>query len=133
MSGVVVPDHDQVDVVRREAGLRNRLRRRRHGQIGRPHARIDDMPLADAGALANPRVRGLDELLQFGVRHHPRGHVRRQRRNLHRPYEAPSRRWFGPVARYHSLESFLGVSSPKYSYARGVATRPLGVRSRKTI
>ncbi len=43
------------------------------------------------------------------------------------------RRWFGPVARYHSLESFLGVSSPKYSYARGVATRPLGVRSRKPI
>src|SRR4029453_3780573 len=34
-----------------------------------------DPPLPNPGSLANPLVRGLDDLCELGVRHHLRGHM----------------------------------------------------------
>ena len=48
-------------------------------EIGGRHARIDDVPLADAGPLQDPLVGGVDHLLEVGVGQHPRRHIRRQR------------------------------------------------------
>ena len=44
-------------------------------QVRRRHARIDDVALADAGALQDPLVAGVDHLLEVGVGQHARRHV----------------------------------------------------------
>ena len=66
-------------------------------------AGIDDVPLADAGALKDPLVGRVDHLLEIGVRQHARRHVRAESRDLH------------PPQRVHHKRSFPGAISPKYS------------------
>ena len=56
-----------------------RLQRRLLAEVGGRHAGIDDVPLADAGALQNPLVGRVDQLLEVGVGQHARRHVGRQR------------------------------------------------------
>ncbi len=90
------------------------------GEVGRRDARIDDVALADAGALQDPFVAGLDHLLEIGVGQDFRRDIGGEAGNLHGPERL----------RYHR-RSFAGAVNPKYSYARAVATRPRGVRSRK--
>ena len=73
-------DDDEADVVgRRARRCAIALERRFLAEIGRRHARIDDVPLADAGALQDPLVGRLDHLLEVGVGQHARRHVGRQR------------------------------------------------------
>src|SRR5207237_7094318 len=55
-----------------------------HGEIGRGHARLRNVPLADAGALQDPLVAGLDHLLEIGIREHPRGNERSKAGDLFR-------------------------------------------------
>ena len=82
MSGVTVPTMMRsmscgVSPARSIACGRRFLR-----QVRRRHARIDDVPLADAGALHDPFVRGLDQLLEIGVGQQARRHVGRQALDL---------------------------------------------------
>ena len=105
------PDDDQTDVVRRQAGTLDRECRRLFAQIGRRDTLVDDVPLADADALHDPLVVGVDDFLEIRIRQHLRRHVRRQRRNLGRPSPDPPN-----IALYHSRESLLrssGASRPK--------------------
>jgi hypothetical protein len=76
---------DESDIARRQAGLRDGAERRLLRHVRRRHPVLDDVALADARALQDPLVAGLDELLQVRVRQHPRRHVRRQPRELHTP------------------------------------------------
>src|SRR6185436_17082718 len=92
-------------------------------QVRRGDARIDDVALADAGALKDPFVVGLDQLFEVGVGEHSRRDVRREAGDARTRQRA--RRGV-----YHRRESLPGAVRPKYSYARDVATRPRGVRSR---
>ena len=133
-------DHDEVDVGGRQARLVQRPTRRFCREIRRRHARIDDVPLANAGALQNPLVRRLDERLEVGVRHDARRHVGGQRGNRDAPKGTAVRaeHWHSgwsscgcPV--YHSRESLPGAVRPKNSYALAVAIRPRGVRSTNPI
>ena len=74
-SGVVVADDDQVDVGRRAAGGGQRLRRRpwRRSDVVSPSRRF--VALADAGALADPGVGGVDDLGQVVVGDDSRGQI----------------------------------------------------------
>ena len=75
MSGVTVPTM----ITSMSSGVRpallDRLARRLRRQIARRHAGIDDVALADAGALHDPLVGRLDHLLEVGVGEHARRHV----------------------------------------------------------
>ena len=149
-------DHDDLDVVGRESGSLNRLDRRFLAEIGRCDTGIDDVALADAGALKDPLVARIDHLFEVGVGQQPRRHVRGERTQRHRapagawrarPGRLPAARFAGRtgLSNYHSRASLRsvpgpfpgcspsGMASPKYSYAWRVATRPRGVRSRKPI
>ena len=112
-------DDDHVDVVGRQAGALDRFARRHRRQIARRHAGIDDVALADAGALQDPFVGGLDHLLEVGIGEQLRRHVRGQALDLY-PADVQN----NPLP---------GTVRPKYSYARAVASRPRDVRSRKPI
>ena len=68
-------DDDQVDVVGRQAGALDRLARRFVRQVAGRHAGIDDVPLANAGALQDPLVGRLDQLLEIGIGQQARRHV----------------------------------------------------------
>ena len=48
--------------------------RRFLGQVGGRHARLGDVPLADAGPLEDPLVGGVDQLFEVGVGQDPRRH-----------------------------------------------------------
>ena len=52
---------DEVDVDRVDAGAHQRLARGGDAEIGRQLAIVGDVALLDAGALADPRVVGIDE------------------------------------------------------------------------
>ena len=84
MSGVVVPDDDEVDVVRSEAGLRDRFQRRFLREIGRGDAWIDDVALANARALKNPLVGRVDELFEILVREQAGRNVGREAADFRR-------------------------------------------------
>ena len=60
-------DDDQVDVVRGQSGLLDRDERGLLREVRRRHAGIDDVTLANAGALHDPLVGGFDQLLEIGV------------------------------------------------------------------
>ncbi len=79
------PADDHADVGRRQPRVGDRLNRRLLAQVRRRHARIDDVPLADAGPLQDPVVGGVDHLLEIGVGQQPRRHVGGQRRDRRRP------------------------------------------------
>ena len=64
LSGVEVASDDQVDVVGRQAGIVERRARRRLAERGRRLALAGDMALADAGALDDPLVGGLDHAFE---------------------------------------------------------------------
>ena len=83
------PDDDDADVVRRELGVGERAHGGFLAEVRGGDARIDDMPLADPGALEDPLVRGVDHLLQVGVGQHARRHVGGERRNRRRAAAAP--------------------------------------------
>ncbi len=125
--------HDEPDFVWRQSGLPHRADRRFLCQVGCRHPGIDDVAFLDAGALKDPLVAGVDEPLEIVVGQDLGWHVSRQAGDL----DAAKRLTLGgrdtanSVA--HHKRSFPGAGSPKYSYARGVATRPRGVRSRKPI
>ena len=82
MSGVTVPTM----ITSMSSGVRpacvDRLPRRFRRQVARRHAGIDDVPLADAGALHDPLVGRLDHLLEIGVGQQARRHVGRQALDL---------------------------------------------------
>ena len=61
-SGVVVAQMIDVELARIDAGIRQRRARRRQREIGGLLAVRDDAALADAGALADPFVGGIDAL-----------------------------------------------------------------------
>ncbi len=63
-------DDDEADVVGREARLPRSPRARPARRCPTCHARLDDVPLADAGALENPLVGRLDHLLELRVGQH---------------------------------------------------------------
>ena len=82
MSGVTVPTmirsmSSGVSPARSMAQHRRFLR-----QIGRRDAWIDDMALADSGALQDPVVGGIDEPLQIGIGEQARRHIGRQTLDL---------------------------------------------------
>ena len=108
-------DDDEADVGRRDARLLHRAERGFLREIGRRDAGIDDVALADAGALENPLVRRLDELLEIGVRQDTRRHVGRQAGNLDRPQaRRHGAEAVGLGGLYHK-RSFAGAFRPKYS------------------
>ena len=111
-------DHDQIDVVDCEARVRNRAQRRLLAEIRGGHARLDDVALADACALQNPFVRGLDELLQIRVGQELRRHVGRERRNRRRTAagaRCAALRRRGRVGHHNreSLRCSAGATRPK--------------------
>src|SRR6185369_2405285 len=63
-------DDEEIDVRGGETRLRDRLERGLLREVGRGNAWIDDVALADAGALLDPLVAGLDHLLEVAVRQH---------------------------------------------------------------
>ena len=50
--------------------------------IGRRHFGVRYVPLADAGALHDPSIVGLDQFFQVLIREHARRHVAPERRDL---------------------------------------------------
>ena len=78
MSGVTVPTMIRSMSSGVRPALLDRRERRFLRQIGRRDAGIDDVALANAGALHDPLVRGLDQLLEIGVGQQARRHVRRE-------------------------------------------------------
>ena len=94
MSGVVVPTMMTPMSSGVDAGLRDRLDRRLLREVGRRHARIDDVALADAGALQDPLVVGVDHPLEIVVGQQPRRHVGGEPADADRPQprtpEAPA-------------------------------------------
>ena len=68
-------DQDQVEVRGRQPGPVERLARGRDGEIGGQLALGREMALADAGALADPFVRGVDRPRQLVIAHHPRRQI----------------------------------------------------------
>ena len=100
-------DDDEVDVVGRQRGALNRFPGRLNGKIRCGHARIDDMPLADTGALEDPFIAGVDHALEVGVGEHARRHIRGQARDSRTARRARRRS-------YHRVESFFGGVRPKY-------------------
>ena len=108
MSGVVVPDDDEVDVGRREPGALDRLPGGLSRQIRRRDARFDDVPLADAGALQDPFVARFDHLLEIGVGEHAWRNVGGQAGDARTALVRGE-------ACYHSRVSLPGAVSPKYS------------------
>ena len=102
------PDDDEVDVGRLEPGALDRLPRGLSRQIRRRDARVDDVTLADAGALQDPFVARLDHLLEIGVGEHAWRNVGGK--------AGDARTTLGARRRcYHSRLSFPGAMSPKYS------------------
>ena len=82
MSGVTVPTmirsmSSGVRPARSIAALRGLGR-----EVGRRHAGVHDVPLADPGALHDPVVRGLDELLEICVGQQARRHIGRKALDL---------------------------------------------------
>ena len=73
MSGVEVATHDQVDVVGRQAGIRERRARGRLAERSRRLVLGRDVALADAGALHDPFVGGLDDAFEVGILHDAAG------------------------------------------------------------
>ena len=118
VSGVVVPTTMNSMSVGVEPGLGDGGARRFGGEVGGGHARIDDVALANAGALQDPLVGRLDEALEVAVGQHPRRHVGRERRDAGTTHGhgRPS-----PVSLrvlssgHHRRASFPGAVSPKYS------------------
>ena len=135
--GVVVPTTMSSMSAGVSPALRDRLASGFGREVGRRDALVDDVPLADARSAG--------------------GSTRRSSRP-----SSPDRRSTGPAAArtspatrcapacttrvdgaarllqflrdgHHRRWSFPGATSPKYAYARAVATRPRGVRSRKPI
>jgi hypothetical protein len=93
-------DDDEVDVARRESRAGDRLARRLDREIGRRHARVDDVALADAGPLQDPLVARVDHALEIRVGEHAGRHVggeagdartlhRARRRDYHRRESLP--------------------------------------------
>ena len=66
-------DHDQVDVVRRQAGIRERCARSRLAERSRRLALVRYVTLADAGALDDPFVGCLDDAFEIGILHDAAG------------------------------------------------------------
>ena len=111
---------DEADVGRGDARAPDRFPRGLGGGIRRCDAAVDDVPLADAGALHDPLVGGRHHLLEVRVRQHARGHVGGEGRDPDAPQGLPRRepvaiagRLLGSV--HHSRGSFLGDVRPKYS------------------
>src|SRR5579872_5673647 len=69
--GSYTGDYDQVDVLGRQALAFEQLPCRCCRQIRSCHAGTGDMAFPDAGSLSNPRIIGIDKLLQVGIGHHP--------------------------------------------------------------
>ncbi len=72
-------DDDEVELVRPDAAPAEGVLRRQGRDRARGGARLDDVPPLDPGAGADPLVRGVDDLLEVGVRHHPLRDVRPER------------------------------------------------------
>ncbi len=119
-------DDDEVDVRGCQSGAADGLAGRFGGEVRCRDAGIDDVPLADASPLQDPFIRGLDQPLEVGVGEQPRWNECRKAGDTGAAKAARD----GMIG-YHSPEPLPGAVSPKYSYARAVATRPRGVRSRK--
>ena len=69
-------DGDEFHVFRQEVRALERLLRRADGEVRRRLVLVGDAALADAGPLDDPRVVGLDHLLEIGVGQDPLGRVR---------------------------------------------------------
>ena len=106
-------DNDHVDVVGRQARALDRLQGGFLAQVGGRHARIHDVSLADADALHDPLVGGVDHPRKVVVGQHPRRHVGRQRLD-HRGASADPGSLWSPHHRRESLLRSSGASSPKY-------------------
>ena len=76
-------DDDQVDVLGLETGPLDRFFRRLGSQVAGGDARVDDVALANAGALHDPLVGGVDHLLEIGVGQQARRHVGGQALDLY--------------------------------------------------
>ena len=113
VSGVVVPTTMKPIWSAVMPGLRHRpfggdLREVRGGDAG-----LGDVALADPGALQDPLVGGVDQLLEVGVGQHARRHVGGEAGDLDGA-ELPALRDPADVVFYQSL-SLCGAVRPKYS------------------
>ena len=119
MSGVTVPTM----ITSMSSGVRPAFSiafsRRFSREIAGRDPGVDDVTLLDAGALQDPLVGGLDHLFQIGIGQQLRRHIRGQALDL-------------DTADVQN-NPLPGTVRPKYSYARAVASRPRGVRSRKPL
>ncbi len=68
-------DDDQVEVLGQEPRRLERAASRGDGHVRRRLAFGDVAALADARALDDPLVRGVDDLLEVGIRDDPLGHI----------------------------------------------------------
>jgi hypothetical protein len=105
-------DDDELDVARRQAGAPDRLEGGLLGQIGGADAGIDDVALADPGALQDPLVGGVDHLLEIVIGQHPRWHVGGQTLDL-RPRDPRGPCQIRDGNRQNS--PLPGAGRPKYS------------------
>ena len=103
MSGVVVPTTMKSMSSGVSPAVSIALQRRLAREIRRRDAGIDDVALADAGALHDPLVAGVDHLLEVGVGQHARRHVGRE------AGDARAERRARHECDYHSRESFPGA------------------------
>ena len=75
-------NHDQVDLRRGHVFAGQELACGSGGQVRRADALLGDVAFADAGALPNPGIVGVHQLLQIGIGHHPGRHVPAHTGNL---------------------------------------------------
>ena len=87
-------EHDQVDLIRPQAGRRQRLPRRAQGQIRRLLALGGDETALDPGSLDDPFVGGIDDRHQVPIRHRALRQAAAAPGD-HRPYHHSDRRRLG--------------------------------------
>ena len=88
------------------------------GEVGRGDAGLGDVALADAGALQDPLVGRVDQLLEVRVGQHPRRHVGGQAGDLHGA-ELPGRRDPADVVLHHKSVPLRGRQAEVFVGARG--------------
>src|SRR5262249_30916879 len=114
------PYDDEVDVLGHEVGALERLVGRPDGEIGRGLALVDDPPLADAAALNDPLVAGLDHPLEIGVAQHA---LRSVRAHPDDPGPGHSRSpSFPPRATSASSAALMCSFTPAFAQSRATRT-----------
>ena len=107
-------DDDEAELVGGDAGLAHRPFGGDLGEVRGADAGLGDVALADAGALQDPLVGGVDQLLEVRVGQHPRRHVGGQAGDLDGA-ELPGSAAIRPMSCVYQSLSLCGAVRPKYS------------------